>query len=638
VPVGAGRTVRAVSAGGVHTCAVLDDATLRCFGFGGSGQLGYSSMDSVGTGTGPTPTIVSAGAVPVGGPVRAISAGGGHTCAILDDGSVRCWGTGADGRLGYDNTTNVGDGVGPSIVTSGAVPLGRPARAISAGSAHTCAILDDGTVRCWGTGASGRLGYGNTTNVGDGVGPSIVAAGAVPLGRPARAISAGASQTCAILDDATLRCWGAGSLGQLGYGNTTNVGDGVGPSIATAGAVPLGAGAIAIAAGNNITTCAMLDDGTGRCFGGGAGGQLGYGNTNTVGAGSGPTPTIASAGPLPVGAGRTIRMITDSTFHGAALLDDGTLRAWGSGGRLGYGNVNNVGSGAGPTPTIVSAGPVPVPEPLVATIADLSVGIGASAAALTVGSSGTVGVTVANAGPDPAPGVVVAVQAPGMAPDAATASQGGFDAGTGIWTLGTVPAGGQATLSLPVAALAAGVVTATAELLALDGLDPDSTAANAAPGEDDRATTQINVAAVQSPPPDPVVVQVPVAVPVVLPVDAVAPKLTTSVPSTIALDKLRKGLTASATPNEAATISFELLATLKNAKLAAVGDLVLATKSFPRDVGKRTVKIVPSRRLLGTPRKAFRLRVRITALDAARNATTVTRTVKVTIPKPKKKG
>ena len=90
-----------------------------------------------------------------------------HTCAILDDASVRCWGNGADGRLGYGNQNNVGDIMAPG--SAGAVDLGsgRTAVAISAGGAHTCALLDNDTVRCWGDGASGRLGYCNTSNVAD---------------------------------------------------------------------------------------------------------------------------------------------------------------------------------------------------------------------------------------------------------------------------------------------------------------------------------------------------------------------------------------------------------------------------------------------------------------------------------------
>jgi len=104
------------------------------------------------------------------GPVRtakAISAGGAHTCAVLDDDSVRCWGFGASGRLGYGNLDDIGDNETPD--SAGPVNLGstRTAVAISSGGASTCARLDDGRVRCWGEGAGGRLGYCNENDIGD---------------------------------------------------------------------------------------------------------------------------------------------------------------------------------------------------------------------------------------------------------------------------------------------------------------------------------------------------------------------------------------------------------------------------------------------------------------------------------------
>jgi len=154
-----GRTARSIAAGDFHTCAILDDGSLRCWGFGTSGQLGYGSTSDVGDDerpgqAGPVP-------LPAGRSVRAVAGGTGHTCAILDDGSVRCWGFGANGRLGYGSQANLSTVPGPVSIGSG-----RTAVAISLGDAHTCAILDDGSVRCWGFGGNGRLGYDDTDSVG----------------------------------------------------------------------------------------------------------------------------------------------------------------------------------------------------------------------------------------------------------------------------------------------------------------------------------------------------------------------------------------------------------------------------------------------------------------------------------------
>ena len=97
----------------------------------------------------------------------AISAYGQHSCAVLNNRTVRCWGTGRYGQLGYGNTRNVGDNENPGSV--GPVKLGpsRKAVAIQGGGRHTFALLDNGRVRSWGLASDGQLGYANTRNIGD---------------------------------------------------------------------------------------------------------------------------------------------------------------------------------------------------------------------------------------------------------------------------------------------------------------------------------------------------------------------------------------------------------------------------------------------------------------------------------------
>ncbi len=345
VDLGGGRKAVAISAGSYHTCAILDEGSVRCWGYGANGRVGSGSTKNVGD----TPATVPAKVGPVnlgaGRTAKAISAGGAHTCAILDDGSVRCWGFGYEGQLGYGSTNNVGDTPATVPAKVGPVDLGpgRKAVAISAGSYHTCAILDEGSVRCWGYGNEGQLSYGSTNNVGDT--PATVPAKVGPVnlgaGRTAKAISAGGAHTCAILDDGSVRCWGNGVYGQLGYGNTDNVGDHKPPG--SARPVNLGGhSATAISAGGN-GTCAILDDRSVRCWGDGVYGQLGYGNTNNVG--DTPTTVPARVGPVNLGAGRAAIAISTGELHTCALLDDGSVRCWGNGanGQLGYCNTRDVG-------------------------------------------------------------------------------------------------------------------------------------------------------------------------------------------------------------------------------------------------------------------------------------------------------
>jgi alpha-tubulin suppressor-like RCC1 family protein len=107
----------------------------------------------------------------------ALAVGGQHTCALLDDGAVRCWGRNDDGRLGYAITASVGDDEEPA--TLGDVDVGGVAVEVVAGGVHSCARLQDGSVRCWGGNGSGTLGYGHVMNVGDDEPPSV--AGAVEV-------------------------------------------------------------------------------------------------------------------------------------------------------------------------------------------------------------------------------------------------------------------------------------------------------------------------------------------------------------------------------------------------------------------------------------------------------------------------
>jgi alpha-tubulin suppressor-like RCC1 family protein len=341
-----------VAAGGHHSCAILDNRSVRCWGQNNFGQLGYGNTDNVGDSASPA----TAGPVDLGAgrTALAISAGEAHTCAILDDRSVRCWGYNFYGQLGYGNTNNIGDDETPASVSPVDLGTGRTALAIAAGVDHTCAILDNHTVLCWGYNASGGLGYGNLDVIGDNETPA--SAGPVDLGagRTALAIAAGAQHTCAVLDNHTVRCWGFNSNGELGYGNTDVIGDNEAPG--TAGPVDLGPGRKAFSiAVSDYHTCVILDTKAVRCWGYNASGGLGYGNTDNIG----DNETPADAGPVNLGTGRTASAITAAGEHTCAILDTKAVRCWGYNfyGQLGYGHTNDIGDNETPaTATPVNLG------------------------------------------------------------------------------------------------------------------------------------------------------------------------------------------------------------------------------------------------------------------------------------------
>jgi alpha-tubulin suppressor-like RCC1 family protein len=259
-----------LAAGFATTCARLAGGGVRCWGAGGN-PLGYGNADTIGD----NETPASVGDVPLGGTAIAISAGGGHHCALLDTQRVRCWGDNDDGELGYANLLDIGDNEPAS--SAGDVPVGVNLVAIAAGGVHTCAVTDAQNVRCWGGATTGSLGYGNVTPIGDTEPPSV--AGDVPLGGVRIvAIAAGREHTCAIHDTGKLACWGNNAMGQLGLASTMTIGDTEPAS--SAAPVEVGANVVEVGLGRGHT-CVLFDDGEVRCWG--AGGILGYGNTTPIG-------------------------------------------------------------------------------------------------------------------------------------------------------------------------------------------------------------------------------------------------------------------------------------------------------------------------------------------------------------------
>jgi hypothetical protein len=336
-----GGTVTRLALGAAHTCALLDTGAVRCWGWNWFGQLGYGNQDAIGDGEVPA----AVGLVDIGGKATALAAGAHHTCALLDTGDVRCWGLNLYGQLGYSHTNNIGDTETPATV--GPVAIGGKAIALAAGVYHTCALLDSGEVRCWGYNFNGQLGYGHTNNIGDNELPRD--AGPVDIGGSVSALTAGSYHTCALLDSGEVRCWGLNSAGQLGYGNTIAIGDTESPR--AAGVVDTGDDVIQIAAGG-VHTCALLSSGQVRCWGGNGNGQLGYGHTSNIG----DTERPAEVGH--VEAGGTLAQLDLGANHSCVLNGSGKVRCWGqnASGQLGHGHTIPIGDNEVPAAT----GNVPV--------------------------------------------------------------------------------------------------------------------------------------------------------------------------------------------------------------------------------------------------------------------------------------
>jgi alpha-tubulin suppressor-like RCC1 family protein len=344
-----GGTATSIALGNYHACVVMDTTSVKCWGLNSHGHLGQGDTENRGDTGGEMGDALPAMELGTGRTAKSISAGHSHSCAVLDNGTVKCWGRNLEGRLGYGDTDSRGDNGGEMGDALPAVELGtgRTVKSIALGQSYTCAVLDNGSVKCWGQNLRGQLGYGDTENRGDSGGEMGDALPAVELGtgRTAASITAGGDHTCALLDNESVKCWGSNLFGQLGYGDPSTRGGTMGDALP---AVELGTGRTAksIVAGDGHT-CAVLDNGTVKCWGRSNYGQLGYGDELTRGDSGGEMGDALPA--VELGTGRTAQSISAGDLHTCALLDDGSVRCWGRNhrGQLGYGDTENRGSREG---------------------------------------------------------------------------------------------------------------------------------------------------------------------------------------------------------------------------------------------------------------------------------------------------
>jgi alpha-tubulin suppressor-like RCC1 family protein len=243
---------------GDTTCALLGDATAKCWGLGAYGQLGNGKE-------GRDYFEASPVALQLNGIVD-LALGGGTGCAALQDGTVSCWGANSGKALGF-TSPDCGPFYGfrtdttpppmksPCQATPRAVDGLQNAAHVAVGGAHQCVVHRDQTVTCWGGNIFGELGNGQPTNVDS----MAVPPGAPIAGFKAAQVALGAHHSCAVLPDGSVDCWGYNSSGQLGLGNDNS-------EYAKPTAVP-GLAKVKSLSLASDTSVALLDDGTGFGWG-----------------------------------------------------------------------------------------------------------------------------------------------------------------------------------------------------------------------------------------------------------------------------------------------------------------------------------------------------------------------------------
>jgi len=278
----------AVSAGGSHACAVMVDGSARCWGDNVLGELGSSAAGQKAIST---PVVVDLSNV------VQISAGGDHTCAVQVGGTTWCWGENEFGQLGSLVTT--GASMPPTQVTgltgvSAVAATGMSLQERDGAQEYSCALASGGAVFCWGENINGEIGNGMIDQF-------VAAPSEVRGVTGATALALGGSRVYAVLGDGTVTSWGSDAL--------TNS--------PTPVPVPGLTSVVSIAAGQDFA-CAVRTDGTVACWGLESSGELGDGNIS--GEAAAPEPVAGLTGVISISAG---------THHACAVLTDETVRCWG---------------------------------------------------------------------------------------------------------------------------------------------------------------------------------------------------------------------------------------------------------------------------------------------------------------------
>jgi hypothetical protein len=306
-----------VSAGGAHTCAILNDHTLWCWGDNTSGRLG---IDGAGGAT-DVPRRVA-------GLWQTVSAGGQHTCGITVAGELYCWGFGSSGQV--DPSSNTADNPAPVLVNDE-----RPWLKVAAGGTHSCAIDSQQALYCWGDNSYQQLG---APDPDDDFHQVTANSGAISAWSD---ITAGGNHTCAVTDDdnANAWCWGLHSSGQLNGETSPDdtefpirpIGD---PGSNTFNTLFVHAG--------GVHSCALMDSGDSYCWGSNTYSQLGHENGPAVG-------QVLAIG--------QVTQLSTGEHHTCAISAE-DARCWGrdDNGRLGKGTTGDSVDVEGEPWTWISAG------------------------------------------------------------------------------------------------------------------------------------------------------------------------------------------------------------------------------------------------------------------------------------------
>ena len=322
VDVGAGKTIAMMESSGsgnqasgilTQTCAVLNDGQLLCWGNNDDGQLGIGNTTSGGVWD---PTAVDLGS---GRKAISIALSNGASCALLDDQSVKCWGKNNKGQLGLGNTSS-NDVLTPHLVTF--TGSSKPVKLFGALTAF-CALMDNGSVACWGGNSEGQLGLGDQAD------RNIPTYLTLPADRQVTSLDIGKNFICMSFDDGSVACTGQNDKGQLGIGSLPD-------QLTLTFTQDLGDYALSVDTSQH-GACSLLVNGSMICWGYTVDDVFGVGYTGTF-----TISYVPSLFPL-IDSTRNVATTSVGYTHTCTILDDQSVTCWGNNvrGQLGLGNFSS---------------------------------------------------------------------------------------------------------------------------------------------------------------------------------------------------------------------------------------------------------------------------------------------------------
>ncbi|KAA0148231.1 hypothetical protein FNF31_07457 [Cafeteria roenbergensis] len=364
-PISVGGWAVSVATGGEHVLVMLSDGTVRAFGRGTYGQLGYGSGANLGLSNITLPSMLAS--VPLGGRALAVGAGEHHSLVSLDNGELRAFGRNAEGQLGVGSTTSRGNTMATiPAATGGVMPLTAAARQATGGKKHSVVVTAEGTVVLTGSNQEGQLAAGATAMVGDST-VSLPPQGGSSLSEgDVVGAAAGDGHTVLLASSGKLVTFGRAGAGQLGRDASSNVGSSAGDSPSKMTSFSLWQQAVAVAAGTSASAAVLVDGGL-VTFGDGDVGTLGYGDSDrAVALDEAPqswrTDVRAASQPRDSRAEEAVVGVATGGGHTLIVLEDGRVRPVGSSdvGQLGLGGTNSVkfAKGALAPGAVVGVGPV----------------------------------------------------------------------------------------------------------------------------------------------------------------------------------------------------------------------------------------------------------------------------------------